>query len=94
MNALFCQHTAYNGGPYYLQVFNPKMPPGMCTASERDFTEEEFQAIPGLKRRCILDRDEQITQKHAIVSIYSDETPKSVEATRIMCDSTENEFIE
>lgn len=48
----------------------------------------------GLKRRCILDRDEQIAQKHAIVSIYSDETPESVEATRIMCDSTENEFIE
>ena len=65
-----------------------------CSASERDFTQEEFQDIPGLKRRCILDRDEQIAQKHAIVSIYSDETPESVEAARIMCDSTDNEFIE
>lgn len=94
MNALFCKQTAYNGGPYYVQVFNPKMPAGMCTASVGDFTQEEFQAIPGLQRRCILDRDEQIAQKHAIVSIYSDETPESVEATRIMCDSTKNEFIE
>lgn len=94
MNALFCQHTAYNGGPYYVQVFNPKMPPGMCTAPVRDFTQDEFSAVPGLKRRCILDRDEQIAQKHAIVSIYSDGTPESVEATRIICNSTMNEFIE
>ncbi|WP_027332301.1 hypothetical protein [Mycolicibacterium tusciae] len=66
----------------------------MCTAAERDFSQEEFQAVPGLQRRCILDRDEQIAQKNAIVSFYSDETPESIEATRIMCGNTGNDFIE
>ena len=85
MNALFCQFTAHNGGPYFVQVFNPKQPQGMCAAPERMFTQEEFQDSPGLKRRCIVDRDEQIAQKQAIVSIYSHGTSESIEATRLMC---------
>ncbi|GJJ23127.1 hypothetical protein MTY414_68000 [Mycolicibacterium mageritense] len=95
MNALFCQFTTYEGGPYYVQVFNLRVPgEGMCTAAERYFTQEEFGAIPGLKRRCVLDRDEQIAQKKAMVSIYSDGTPESVQAARLMCSNTGNSFTE
>jgi hypothetical protein len=66
----------------------------MCTAAEKTYSQEEFQAIPGLKRRCILDRNEQIAQKQAIVSFYSDGTPESIEATRLMRSNTGNEFTE
>ena len=93
MNALFCSHTAYTGSPYYVQVFNPTMPPGMCSAADPMFTQEEFSDIPGLKRQCNLDRDEQIAQKHAIVSIYSDETPGSIDAARLICTNAGNEII-
>jgi hypothetical protein len=58
MNALFCSHLAYTGSPYYVRLFNPTQPPGMCIAADRMFTQKEFQAIPGLKRQCIFDRDE------------------------------------
>lgn len=95
MNALFCKFTTYEGGPYYVQVFNPTVPgEGMCTASEQSYTQEEFGDIPGLKRRCSLDRSEQIAQKKAIVSIYSDGTPESVQAARLMCSNTKNSFTE
>lgn len=95
MNALFCKFTTYEGGPYYVQVFNPTYPgEGMCTASEQSYTQEEFGDIPGLKRRCSLDRSEQIAQKKAIVSIYSDGTPESVQAARLMCSNTKNAFTE
>lgn len=78
-----------------MQVFNLRVPgKGMCTASEADYTQEVFQAIPGLKRRCNLDRDEQIAQKKAIVSIYSDGTPESIAGARLICSNSGNEFIE
>lgn len=92
MNALFCRFTSVDG-PYYVQVFNLRVPgKGMCTAAEADFTQEEFQAVPGLKRRCILDRDEQIAQKQAVVTIYSDGTPQSIAGARLICSNSENEF--
>ncbi len=40
------------------------------------------------------DRDEQIAQKKAIVSIYSDGTAESVNGARLMCANSGNEFTE
>jgi hypothetical protein len=95
MNARFCRFETFEGGPYYVQVFNPQVPgDGMCAGAVVSYTQEEFGAIPGLKRRCILDRDEQIAQKRAIVSIYSDGAAESVAAARLMCSNSGNEFIE
>lgn len=94
MNAIFCRHSSING-PYYVQVFNLRVPgQGMCTTAETYFTQQEFQAVPGLKRRCSLDRDEQIVQKAAIVSIYSDGTPESIAGARLICSNSGNEFTE
>jgi hypothetical protein len=93
MNALFCSFTAYTGGPYYVQVFNPQQPPGMCTGAQKTYTQEEFGDVPGLKRQCIFDRDEQIQQKHAIVSIYADESQASIDAARLICTNAGNAII-
>jgi uncharacterized protein YceK len=86
MNALFCQLTTLDGA-YYVQILNPTMPPGMCTAAVKDYTQEEFSDIPGLKRQCIFDRDTDIKQKHGMVSIYSDETPGSIAAAKTICSN-------
>lgn len=56
------------------------------------FTEDEFWAIPGLKRQCVFDRDEQIKQQHGIVSIYSDQTQFSIVAARLTCRNAGNEI--
>jgi hypothetical protein len=84
-NDLFCSQLAYTGSLYYIQLVNPTAPPGMCTAAKQAFTQEEFQDIPGLKRQCVLDSDQQIKEKHAIVSIYSDGTQGSVDAAKLIC---------
>jgi hypothetical protein len=84
---------AVNGSPYYVQVYNPKQPPGMCAGAVKTFTQEEFTAIPGVKRQCIFDRDEQIRSKNAIVSIYSDESPGSIEAAQLICTNAGNEIV-
>lgn len=91
----YCRFTTYQGGHYYVQVYNLTVPgKGMCTAAEVDYTQKDFQNISGLKRRCILDRPEQIKSKAAIVSIYSDETSDSVAAARLICSNTHNDFTE
>ncbi len=75
---------------YYVQLFNPTQPPGMCKDANRTFTEQEFHAIPGLKRQCILDRDDQIEQQHGIVSVFSDESELSIVAARLACRDAGN----
>ncbi|MFQ2879813.1 hypothetical protein ACLILY_31395 [Mycobacterium sp. MS3] len=92
-NTYYCRFTTYQGGPYYVQVYNLRVPgKGMCSGADADYSQKDFQNVDGLKRRCILDRDEQIKQKAAIVSIYSDGTPASVAAARLMCSNTGNAF--
>ena len=94
-NTYYCRFSTYQGGHYYVQVYNLQVPgKGMCTAAEVDYSQADFQNVPGLKRRCILDRPEQIKSKAAIVSIYSDGTPDSVAAARLICGNTHNDFTE
>lgn len=91
----FCRFSTYQGGTYYVQVSNLTVPgQGMCTAPEGSYSQAEFRNIPGLKRRCNLDRPEQITQKHALVSIYSDGTSDSAAAARLICGNTHNDYAE
>lgn len=80
----YCSHLADGGSPYYMQVFNPKMRPGLCDGAYRVFTQEEFQEAPGLKRQCVWDRDDQI-KEWGIVSIYGDETQGRINAAITRC---------
>jgi hypothetical protein len=92
-DSLFCAMTSSTSfSTYYVQLFNPGQSPGMCKDANRTFTEDEFWAIPGLKRQCVFDRDEQIKQQHGIVSIYSDQTPFSIVAARLTCRNAGNEI--
>jgi hypothetical protein len=92
--SLFCSMTSSTSfSPYYVQVFNPTQSPGLCKDANRMFTEDEFLAIPGLKRQCAFDRDEQIKQQDGIVSIYSDQTQLSVVAARLTCRNAGNEIM-
>ena len=93
MPELWCSQTAVNGSPYYIQIFNPTQQPGMCAAATKMFTEEEFTAVPGVKRQCVFDRDEQIESKHGVVSIYSDDTARSIEAAQVICNNAGNDII-
>jgi|GraSoi_2013_20cm_1033751.scaffolds.fasta_scaffold46874_2 hypothetical protein len=90
-SSLFCSMTSSTSfARYYVQLFNPTQPPGMCKDANRTFTEQEFHAIPGLKRQCILDRDDQIEQQHGIVSVFSDESELSIVAARLACRDAGN----
>jgi hypothetical protein len=92
-DSLFCSMTASTSfSPYYVQLFNPTQPPGVCKDANRMLTKEEFGAIPGLKRQCVFDRTDQIQQQHGIVSIYSDETQLSVVAARLTCRNAGNDI--
>jgi hypothetical protein len=82
---LFCSRKVSTGSPYYVQLVTASTAQDMCTAPERTFTQEEFQGIPGLTRQCVFDRAESIAQKHSTVTIYSDETPGSVNAALRLC---------
>jgi hypothetical protein len=82
---LFCSRRASIGSPYYVQLVGAGTEPDMCTAADRTFTQEEFQEIPGLTRRCVFERAESIAQKRSTVSIYSDETPGSINAAQRLC---------
>ncbi len=84
MNALFCQLNTLDG-PYYVQLFNPTKPPGMCTAAVKEYTQEEFGELPGLTRRCIFDSPTDMKQKNGMVSIYSTDEPGSLDAAKLIC---------
>jgi hypothetical protein len=71
-------------------LFNPTQPPGICEDANLTFTQQDLQATPGLKRQCILDRDDQIEQQHGIVSGYRDETQFSIVAARLACGDAGN----
>jgi hypothetical protein len=91
--SLFCSMTSSTSfSRYYVQLFNPTQWPGMCKDANRMFTEDEFWAIPGLKRQCVFDRDEQIEQQHGIASIFSEETQFSIVAARLTCRNAGNEI--
>jgi hypothetical protein len=90
-NSLFCSMTSSSSfARYYVQLFNPTQPPGICKDANRTFTEDEFHAIPGLKRQCTLDRGDQIEQQHGIVTVYSDESQLSIVAARLACRDAGN----
>ncbi|GFG65803.1 hypothetical protein MKUB_32930 [Mycobacterium kubicae] len=94
-NTYYCRFSTLGGGPYYVQVYNLKVPgKGMCSGAEVEYSQKDFQNIDGLKRRCNLDTDQQIKQKAALVSFYSDGTPASIAAARLMCSNAGNPFIE
>jgi hypothetical protein len=89
MPAIFCSFTGASG-EYYFQFFNARGYDAVkrsdkCDGANRTFTQEEFQAIPGLKRQCVFDRDEDITMNDGFVSIYSDETQGSIESAQLIC---------
>jgi hypothetical protein len=90
-SSLFCSVTSSTSfARYYVQLFNPTQPPGICKTANRTFTADEFHAIPGLRRQCTFDRDEQIEQQHGIVSVYSDDTQLSIVAARLACRDAGN----
>src|SRR5258705_10045885 len=65
---LFCGRKANTDSPFYVQLVDPTKAPGMCTAPDRTFSQEEFQEIPGLTRQCVFDRAEPIAQTTRVVS--------------------------
>ena len=57
----------------------------MCADSKRRYTSEEFHAIPQLTQQCAFDSDKEIAKNSGVVEIYSDGTPESIEAARMIC---------
>lgn len=81
----WCGLQVDNGAPYYAELPASAKSLGMCTAAKHLYTHEEFQAILGLARQCVFDSEKEIAQNDGVVAIYSDQTPESVGAARMIC---------
>jgi hypothetical protein len=84
-NFLSCKQTDSLGASYYVQMFFSTDSGNICAAGQPRYTQEEFEAMPGLKRQCVFDDPFQVQQNGGVVSIYNDGSASSIDAAKTVC---------
>jgi hypothetical protein len=84
-NFLSCKQTDIAGASYYVQLFFSTYAGDICASAQQRFTQEQFEAIPGLTRQCAFNQTGSVGPNHDVVSIYSDGSNGSVAAAKSVC---------